>query len=222
MIELKDIKKIYGYEGGQIAAVNGISLSVKPGEFASIMGPSGSGKSTLLHIIGLLDKPDSGAYILNDREIMKFSDRESARLRNNFLGFVFQSFFLLMHETVLANVMMPSYYSHKNIPKEKAIQLLERVGLGDRLHSLPTQLSGGQQQRVAIARALLLEPKVILADEPTGNLDTVTGGEILSLLQELNDEGKTLIIVTHDEHIARETKHIFKLKDGKIEDEVFL
>lgn len=222
MIELNNIKKIYGYEGGQIAAVNGISLSVKQGEFASIMGPSGSGKSTLLHIIGLLDKPDSGAYILNGREIMKFSDRESARLRNSFLGFVFQSFFLLMHETVLSNIMMPSYYSHKHIPKEKAIQLLERVGLGDRLHSLPTQLSGGQQQRVAIARALLLEPKVILADEPTGNLDTVTGGEILNLLQELNDEGKTLIIVTHDEHIARETKHIFKLKDGEIEDEVFL
>lgn len=223
MIVLENIYKRYKYEGGFIAAANGISMSIKKGEFVSIIGHSGSGKSTMLHMLGMLDKPDSGNYILDGKSIIDLGDRELAKLRNKFFGFVFQSFFLLPRETILSNVLMPMYYAPgQKIDKERAIELLRRVGLEKRLHSRPTQLSGGQQQRVAIARALIMNPQVILADEPTGNLDTATGADVLRLLQELNDEGKTLIIVTHDEEIARRTKHVFKLKDGKIEDEVFL
>lgn len=222
MIELKDITKKYKYEGGVISALNSVTLSVKKGEFLTIMGASGSGKSTLLHIIGLLDTPDAGRYTLDNKSMLSLTNKQSADLRNQFFGFVFQNYFLLRRETILSNVLLPMYYSRKKIDKSRAISLLSSVGMGERLHSYPSQLSGGQQQCVAIARALIMKPNIILADEPTGNLDSKTGSEVLTILQNLNRQGKTIIMVTHDQNIAQYSKRIVKLRDGLIEDEIFL
>lgn len=199
-----------------VNALNGINLEVKKGEFVAIIGHSGSGKSTLMHIMGILDKPTSGKVILEDHDVSKLSEEKLATLRNKHIGFVFQAFNLLPKTSAIENVELPLVYS--SIPGDerlrKATKALQEVGLGDRLYHTPTQLSGGQQQRVAIARALVTEPSIILADEPTGNLDSKSSEEIISLLKELNKKGNTIVLVTHEKDIARAAKRIVEIKDG--------
>lgn len=218
LLEIKDVKKIYQLEGVQVAALNGISLTIKEGELMSIIGPSGSGKSTLMHLIGCLDRPTSGKILFRGKNIAQMSDNQLAIIRNKYIGFIFQSFNLLARTTALDNVAIPLIYAGitNNKRKKLAKEKLELVGLGDRLYHHPNQLSGGQQQRVAIARALINNPNIILADEPTGNLDSKTGREILSLLKELNKLGHTVIIVSHDPAIAQQTARIIKIQDGEI------
>jgi putative ABC transport system ATP-binding protein len=198
--------------------LDGVSLGIKQGEFVAIMGPSGSGKSTLMNIIGCLDRPTSGVYRFEDREISTMNDDELASVRNIKIGFVFQTFNLLPRFSALKNVEVPLIYS--GVParerRERAIPLLEKVGLADRLHHKPTELSGGQQQRVAIARALVNHPPLLLADEPTGNLDSRSGEEILHILTNLNDQGVTIILVTHDQNVGTRCKRMINLKDGQI------
>jgi putative ABC transport system ATP-binding protein len=222
MISLQNISKIYDLgEDQKFIALKDISLSIKDGEFIGITGPSGSGKSTLMHIVGLLDQPSSGKVYIDDIDASKVSDAKLSMLRNEFIGFVFQQFNLLPKLTVLENVLLTSVYSRHKLkydPTEKAHYLLKRFGIAEKAKSFPNKLSGGQQQRVAIARALIMNPKLILADEPTGNLDTKTGGEIMKLLAELNKEEKiTIAIVTHEPNIAAQTKRIIKIRDGMIE-----
>jgi len=215
VIQFNDIVKIYKMGEHEVRALAGVSFTIGEGEMVSIMGSSGSGKSTAMNIMGCLDRPTSGSYFLGGRDVSKLSDRELAGIRNHEIGFVFQSFNLLPRTSALENVELPMIYSGY-VPnrRQRAVRALERVGLGDRTHHKPNELSGGQQQRVAIARALVNEPSIILADEPTGNLDSKSGEEIMRIFQELNDSGITLVIVTHEEDIARSGKRILRFRDG--------
>ena len=203
----------------RVDALKDISFSANKGEFISIMGPSGSGKTTLMNIIGCLDTPSSGEYLLNNKSVAELKDDELAKIRNKEIGFVFQSFHLLARNSALNNVMLPLKYAGKN--KNEAIDLslsvLDRVGLKDRVDHTPAELSGGQQQRVAIARALVNKPSILFADEPTGNLDSKTGDEVMRLFKELNAEGQTIILITHEDDIAQQSKRIINIKDGLIE-----
>ncbi len=216
MIKLKNISKTYQMGQVLVKAIDNVSLQISPGEFVAIMGPSGSGKSTLMHMIGLLDKPDRGEYYLCDQPIRKLSDEQLAIMRNSFMGFIFQQFHLLPRVSALENVELPLIYAGKKNLKERAKEKIDEVGLKDRMLHHPNELSGGQQQRVAIARALVNEPLVILADEPTGNLDSKSQEEILSLLEELNRKGKTVIVVTHENEIAVRAKRVISMRDGHI------
>ncbi len=216
MIELKNICKTYKTGKVGVAALQGVSLTVGQGEFVAIMGPSGSGKSTLLHLLGFLDRPDSGQYYLGGKEVTGLNDDRLAILRNNLIGFVFQQFHLLPRVTSLENAELPLIYAGKRHLKERAAEKIKSVGLSGRAHHRSNELSGGEQQRVAIARALVNEPPLILADEPTGNLDTKSQNEIMTILEELNRQGKTIIMVTHEEEVAKYAKRIIRMRDGKI------
>ncbi len=218
MIELKNVKKRYEMGDNIVMALNGVDISIKEGEFVSIVGPSGSGKSTLMNIIGCLDVVSEGEYELNDIPIMDYDQDTLADIRNRQIGFIFQQFNLLNTFSALENVMIPMTYAKVPKPQriKKAKELLELVGLGDRVDHKPTELSGGQQQRVSIARALSNDPAIILADEPTGALDSKTGLEVLAQLRKLNDLGKTVVIITHDNDIADTTDRKISLFDGKV------
>jgi putative ABC transport system ATP-binding protein len=208
-----------------LAALQGINLNVEKGEYVALMGPSGSGKSTLMNIIGCLDSPSGGSYLLNDKDVSSMSENELAEVRNKEIGFVFQTFNLLPRQTALENVALPLIYAglSKKIRLEKAFEALKSVGLEDRVKHKPNELSGGQRQRVAVARALVNNPSLILADEPTGNLDTKTSEEIMLLFEEIHAKGNTIMVVTHEEDIARRAKRIVRLRDGLVEsDENFL
>lgn len=221
IIETIDLKKVYGTGDAEVFAVNGISIKIRTGEFVAIMGPSGSGKSTLMNILACLDRPTEGQYILDGEDVSEYTRKELALIRNMKLGFVFQSFNLLSRATALENVLMPMIYRRENKIDNKerhtiALAALESVGLGERIHHLPNQLSGGQQQRVAIARALVNDPVLILADEPTGNLDTHSSEEILALLHDLNERGRTIVMVTHEPDIAHHAQRVITVRDGKL------
>lgn len=218
LVELKDIYKIYHMGDTQVNALDGISLSIDHGEFVAIVGSSGSGKSTCMNIIGCLDVPTSGSYKLNDREISNYSPDELAEVRNKMLGFIFQQYNLIPKLTVLENVQLPLLYGgvSEKEQRERAMTALKRVGLDSKAKNLPSQLSGGQQQRVSIARALAGDPSVILADEPTGALDSKTGREVMQFLQELHREGNTIILITHDNSIAARATRIVRVTDGRI------
>ena len=221
MIRLSNVWKEYRIDREIVfTALKGVSLEVKKGEYISIVGPSGSGKSTLMHIMGLLDKPTRGEVYVEGRKVSGLDDNSLSSLRNRFIGFVFQQFNLISNMTVLQNVMLPTVYARGKLefnPLKKAVYLLERFGIKEKKDSYPNQLSGGQQQRVAIARALIMSPRIILADEPTGNLDSKTGREILELMEDLNKKDKvSLVIVTHDKEIAKRAKRTIKILDGEI------
>ncbi|WP_423189963.1 ABC transporter ATP-binding protein [Alkalibacterium sp. f15] len=223
MIEITDIDKIYRLGGETIRALDKVTLSIQKGEFTSIMGPSGSGKSTLMNIIGLLDRFDSGRYLLNGTDVTGLSDSQLAGIRNKEIGFVFQSFNLMARMNVLENVMLPLVYAKVPTKEriERATEALEKVGLGDRLYHLTNEISGGQKQRVAIARAMVNKPSVLLADEPTGNLDSKTTQDIMHVFQDLNKEGTTIVMVTHEPEMAQYSKRIIHFRDGAIiEDEL--
>ena len=219
IIQIRDIKRIYKMGQTEVRALNGVSFDVKKNEYIAIMGPSGSGKSTLMNIIGCLDTPTEGDYILNDQNVSELEDSELAEVRNREIGFVFQTFNLLPRTDCLSNVELPLIYSGMKTSerRRRAIATLERVGLGDRLDHKPNELSGGQRQRVAIARALVNQPSILLADEPTGNLDSKTGDEIMALFEELHRAGNTIILVTHEQEIAEHAYRIVRLRDGLIE-----
>ena len=218
MIELKDIYKIYGDGDGEIRALDGVSLTINEGEFVAIVGQSGSGKSTCMNIIGCLDVPTSGQYHLNGIDVSTMKDDELAKIRNKMIGFIFQHYNLIPKLSVLENVELPLIY--RGMPPkerhEKALNALDRVGLKDRAKKMPSQLSGGQQQRVSIARALAGDPSLMLADEPTGALDSKTGKEVLEFLKNLNEQGNTIVMITHDNEIASQAKRIVRIQDGKI------
>jgi len=221
MIEVKNIVKRYVTGEIDFTALNNINLKVEKGEFTSIMGPSGSGKSTMMNILGCLDRMNSGTYILNEKDVSELDDKELANIRNKEIGFVFQAFNLLPRMSVLENVELPMTYA--GVPKkerrDKALSALDKVGLSDRVKHRPNEISGGQKQRVAIARAIVNNPAVIMADEPTGNLDTKSSIEIMKIFQDLNNEGATIIMVTHETDIAEYSKRIVKFKDGQIVDD---
>ena len=222
VIETIDIARIYGKGDISVRALDGVSLTIEQGEFVAIMGPSGSGKSSLMNILGCLDRPSEGEYILEDLDVSEMSRSELARIRNERIGFIFQSYNLLKKATALKNVMAPLLYArnHKRSKEEmevKAREVLVAVGLEDRIEHVPTELSGGQQQRVAVARALVNDPAFVLADEPTGNLDSRSGEEIMALLHTLHESGRTIVMVTHDSAIAAHTERTVYLLDGKIE-----
>jgi len=216
MIELENITKVYRMGKVEVYALNGVSLSIKEGEMVSIVGASGSGKSTLLNVIGCLDRPTSGRYLLEEADVSRLNDNKLADLRNKKFGFVFQEFNLLSRASAIANVELPLVYSGSRQKRQRAMEALERVGLGARANHKPTEISGGEQQRVAIARALVNNPALILADEPTGNLDSASTAEIISIFRQLNQEGITVIIVTHEADIANQTQRIIHILDGKI------
>jgi putative ABC transport system ATP-binding protein len=221
IIQTIDLTKIYGEGDAEVIALHGVDITIHEGEFVAIMGPSGSGKSTLMNILACLDRPTGGQYILAGEDVSEYSRAELAMIRSRELGFVFQSFNLLPRATALDNVMMPMIYRRENRVsagerQALAMDALEMVGLGDRMDHLPSELSGGQQQRVAIARALINDPLLILADEPTGNLDSHSSEEILDLLHSLHEQGKTIVMVTHDMNIARHTERILMIRDGQL------
>ena len=220
MIELKNISKSFTLGDQEVKALDNINFSVQKGEFVAIIGPSGSGKSTMMNILGLLDVADSGEYLLDELSIREANDSTLADIRNKKIGFIFQSFNLLPKMNALENVQVPLMYRgiNKKESQKRAYEYLEKVGLKGREKHMPSQLSGGQQQRVAIARALIGEPEIILADEPTGALDSKTGHEVMDLLEELNREGQTIILITHDINIAGRAKRIVKMMDGKLEE----
>lgn len=218
MIKIRDLMKVYQMGDVEVRALDGVSLTIEPGEMVAIMGPSGSGKSTMMNIIGCLDIPSSGSYQLFDQEVAQYNERQQARLRNRELGFVFQSFNLLPKLTALQNVELPLIYSGMAVKDRHKLakEALTRIGLEKRMHHKPKELSGGQQQRVAIARALVNSPKLLLADEPTGNLDSHSSVEIMGIFQQLNDQGITVVLVTHENDIAAFTKRIIRFRDGQI------
>ncbi|MDP2874448.1 MAG: ABC transporter ATP-binding protein [bacterium] len=218
MIQVNHLSKIYKNDDVETVALTDVSFGIKEGEFVAIMGPSGSGKSTLMHILGALDSPTAGSYLLDGQDVSQLKDDELAEIRNKNIGFIFQSYNLLPRTTALKNVMLPMAYA--GIPKqertERAKKFLGIVGLGDRMDHLSNQLSGGQQQRVAIARGLAMNPKLLLADEPTGNLATAQGEEIIDIFQRLNEQGHTIVMITHEPNIAEHAKRIISLRDGRI------
>ncbi|QOD61423.1 ABC transporter ATP-binding protein [Polaribacter haliotis] len=218
MIKIEELHKSYPIGKDSLHVLKGIDLHIKEGEFVSIMGSSGSGKSTLLNIVGLLDVHDEGNYYLNGQLIKDMNEKKAAQLRNKFLGFIFQSFNLISYKTALENVALPLYY--KGVSRKErleiALEYLDQVGLKDWAGHLPNELSGGQKQRVAIARALVTKPKVVLADEPTGALDSTTTDSVMDLLKDINDKGMTVFVITHEEEVAEQTKRIVRLKDGRI------
>ncbi|WP_456420123.1 ABC transporter ATP-binding protein [Thermovibrio sp.] len=227
LIELKGIKKVFRQGELQVEVLKGIDLTIERGEFVAVMGPSGSGKSTLMYIMGCLDRPTEGKYYLNGIDVFSLKDDELSKLRAKFIGFVFQSFYLIPYLNVLDNVLVPVDYLPKEekkkrfkekSPEEKAKELLKRLGMGERLKFKPAELSGGQKQRVAIARALINSPEVILADEPTGQLDSASGKAVMETFKELHSEGKTVIVVTHDTEVASYADRVIKIKDGKVEE----
>ena len=224
IVEFKQVEKKYTVGGVSVAALAGVSMAIEPGEFVSVIGPSGSGKSTLMHLLGFLDQPSAGTILFEGQDVSKISPRQRATIRANRIGFVFQAFNLLPRMTVLQNMLLPLTYSRgerptRKICRERAARVLEAVGMSDRAHHRPNQLSGGQRQRVAIARALINEPKLILADEPTGNVDTAMAASIMELFASLNRQGRTVVIVTHDMDVARCTRRWIRVRDGKILDE---
>lgn len=220
IISLSNISKEYVLGDDSVfSALTEVSLDINEGEYSAIVGPSGSGKSTLMHIIGLLDKPTKGKVIIGGRDTAKLDDDETSKLRNRFVGFIFQQFNLLNKLTILENVLLPVTYSREKLdydPEQRALYLLEKFGILSKKDSYPNKISGGQQQRVAIARALIMKPKLLLADEPTGNLDTKTGEEIMKLFRQLNEEGITVLLVTHEMNIAASTGRQIRVLDGKI------
>ena len=222
VIQTQDLVKEYFVGTQSVKALNGINLSVEKGEFISIMGPSGSGKTTLMNIIGCLDKPTDGSYYLNNKSVSDLSEDELANIRNEEIGFVFQSFHLLARNSALDNVMLPLKYAGTNkidaIKRSKKV--LEQVGLSDRASHAPSELSGGQQQRVAIARALVNKPSILFADEPTGNLDSKTGDDVMNLFKELNKDGQTIILITHEDGIARQSNRIITIMDGLVKSDL--
>lgn len=217
-IALSDVKKIYTMGDTQVAALAGVSLKIRTGEFTAVMGPSGSGKSTLMNILGCLDRPTSGSYVLDGQEVAGLTDDELAVIRNKKIGFIFQSFNLLPRITAIENVALPLIYAGagKNERYMRAEKALVSVGLGERMHHLPNELSGGQRQRVAIARALVNEPTILMADEPTGALDTKSGSEVMEIFQNLNSSGRTIILVTHEPEIAEHAQRVIHVRDGLI------
>jgi len=221
LIDIRDITKVYDMGEERVRALDGVTLGVERGEYVAIMGPSGSGKSTLMNLIGCLDTPSSGSYVLNGREVAQMSDDELAQIRNEEIGFVFQTFNLLPRTTALQQVELPLVYSGvaKKERRDRAVRALAAVGLGDRMGHHPNELSGGQRQRVAVARALINDPSILLADEPTGNLDSQTGTEIMALFDELNARSNTIILVTHEEDIAAHARRIVRLRDGKVRED---
>jgi putative ABC transport system ATP-binding protein len=218
LIEMKGITKDYEMGEAAVHALRGIDLEVTGGEFLAIVGPSGSGKSTLMNLIGCLDRPSSGEYYLDGRKVDELGDDDLARIRNKSIGFVFQTFNLLPRTNCLHNVELPLLYSSigRKEREQKALEMLGRVGLGDRVYHNPSELSGGERQRVAIARALVNDPTIVLADEPTGNLDSRTGSEIMAIFSELNAEGKTIVLVTHEKYIAEYSRRVVYLRDGQV------
>ncbi len=225
LIELRDVRKVFRQGDLEIEVLKGINLTINKGEFVSIIGPSGSGKSTLMYILGCLDRPTSGSYYLDGQEVLSLSDDELSKLRAEYIGFVFQAFYLIPYLTVLDNVLLPVAYLpgkerkkrfSRISPEEKAVEILRRLGMEDRISFKPEELSGGQKQRTAIARALINSPEIILADEPTGQLDTESSREVMKVFKELHSEGKTVVVVTHDPEVARHAQRIIKIRDGKV------
>jgi putative ABC transport system ATP-binding protein len=219
VIQLQEIRRVYIMGDTEVHALDGVSLEIKKNEYVAIMGPSGSGKSTLMNIIGCLDTPTSGIYLFNGINVSEMNDNQLAKIRNKEIGFVFQTFNLLARSDALHNVELPLIYGGVPASERKrlAMEALAKVGLAERMHHKPNELSGGQRQRVAIARALVNNPSIILADEPTGNLDTKTGDEIMGLFEKLHEEGNTIILVTHEEYIAEHAHRIIRIRDGKVE-----
>jgi len=219
VMRLEGVSKVYEMGESRLYALAGVNLSIKKGEFISILGPSGSGKSTLLHVLGLLDEPTSGEIYLDGIEVHRLNEKQRAHLRGRKIGFIFQMFNLIPSMTVLQNVALPAiiYEKSQAEAEAKAMSVLKGIGMGDRMHHYPNQLSGGQRQRAAIARALINDPEIVLADEPTGNLDTKTGHEVLSMFHSLHEQGKTIIIVTHDTGVAKITHRTLRVVDGKIQ-----
>jgi ABC-type lipoprotein export system ATPase subunit len=221
LVEFKEVRKTYRMGGNTVCALAGVSLEIESGEFVSVIGPSGSGKSTLMHLLGFLDQPTSGSIFFEGQDVSKISGRARATIRAQRIGFVFQAFNLLPRMTVMQNTLLPLAYSRgerleRRVSRQRVREVLDAVGMLDRSHHRPNQLSGGQRQRVAIARALINEPKLILADEPTGNVDSAMAATIMELLASLNRQGRTVVVVTHDMEVARYTRRLVRVKDGKI------
>jgi len=220
MIKLSHVTKQYDISGEVFKALDDVSLEIKKGEYTAILGPSGSGKSTLMHIMGLLDNPTKGTISINNRDISKYSDNELSNARNEFIGFVFQQFNLINKLTIMENIILPTIYARRTLtfnPKDRAMELIQKFGLSGKEKSFPNKISGGQQQRVSIARALIMQPEVILADEPTGNLDTKNGDAILDLVEKLNKEDNvTVVVITHEQDVADRTRRKLYIRDGKL------